>query len=86
VLSLDVLRVLRKPEALEAVAGELIRLDAPDRDCAIDIARKTLADEPAAAEGAARRLAFTLAEAWMSGLLRQAGKEVKLRGIGLQPR
>jgi hypothetical protein len=86
VLSLDVLRVLRKPEALEAVAGELIGLDAPDRDCALDIARKTLADEPAAAEGAARRLAFTLAEAWMSGLLRQAGKKVKLRGIGLQPR
>ena len=86
VLALDVLRVLRKPEALEAVAGELIRLDAPDRECALDIARRTLADEPAAAEGAARRLAFTLAEAWMSGLLRQAGKEVKLRGIGLQPR
>src|SRR5256884_1338822 len=86
VLSLDVLRVLRKPEALEAVAGELVRLDAPDRDCALDLARKTLADEPAAAEGAARRLAFTLAGAWMSGLLRQAGKEVRLRGIGLQPR
>src|SRR5438477_6757393 len=34
VLSLDVLRVLRKPEALAALAGELIRLDAPDRDCA----------------------------------------------------
>ena len=86
VLSLDVLRVLRKPEALEAVAGELVRLDTPDRDCALDLARKTLADEPAAAEGAARRLAFTLAEAWMRALLRQAGKEVKLRGIGLQPR
>src|SRR5438309_530594 len=86
VLSLDVLRVLRKPEAVEAVAGELVRLDAPDRDCALDMARKTLADEPAAAEGAARRLAFTLAEAWMRGLLRQAGKEVNLRGIGLQPR
>jgi hypothetical protein len=86
VLSLDVLRVLRKPEALEAVAGELIRLHAPERDCALDIARKTLAAEPAAAEGAARRLAFTLAEAWMNGLSRQAGKEVKLRGIGLQPR
>src|SRR5437879_1470546 len=71
VLSLDVLRVLRKPEAVEAVAGELVRLDAPDRDCALDMARKTLADEPAAAEGAARRLAFTLAEAWMGGLLQQ---------------
>jgi alkylation response protein AidB-like acyl-CoA dehydrogenase len=86
VLSLDVLRVLRKPEALEAVAGELVRLDAPDRECALDLTRKTLADDDAAAEGAARRLAFTLAQAWMGGLLHQAGKEVRLRGIGLQPR
>jgi len=86
VLSLDVLRVLRKPEALEAVAGELGRLDAPQRDCALDLARKTLDDETAAAEGAARRLAFTLSEAWMDGLLHQAGNEVKLRGNGLQRR
>jgi hypothetical protein len=86
VLSLDVLRVLRKPEALEAVAGELVRLDAPDREGALDLTRKTLADDDAAAEGAARRLAFTLAQAWMGGLLHQAGKEVRLRGIGLQPR
>jgi alkylation response protein AidB-like acyl-CoA dehydrogenase len=86
VLSLDVLRVLRKPEALEAVAGELQRLDAPERDCALDLARKTSGDDNAAAEAAARRLAFALAEAWMGGLLLQAGKEVRLRGIGLQPR
>jgi acyl-CoA dehydrogenase len=86
VLSLDVLRVLRKPEALEAVASELGRLNAPERECALDLARKTSADDSAAAEGAARRLAFTLAEAWMGGLLHQAGKEVRLRGIGLQPR
>src|SRR5438552_12983812 len=39
VLSLDVLRVLRKPEAVEAVAGELGRLDAHDRDHALGIAR-----------------------------------------------
>jgi acyl-CoA dehydrogenase len=86
VLSLDVLRVLRKPEALEAVAGELGRLEAPERDCALELARKTLGDDPVAAEGAARRLAFTLAEAWMGGLLLQAGKVVKQRGIGLRPR
>ena len=86
VLSLDVLHVLRRPEALEAVAGELARLDAPERDGALDLARKTSGDERAAAEGAARRLAFTLAEAWMGGLLQQAGKAVRLRGIGLQPR
>jgi alkylation response protein AidB-like acyl-CoA dehydrogenase len=86
VLSLDVLRVLRKPEALKAVAGELARLEAPERECALDVARKTLSDDGDAAEGAARRLAFTVAEAWMGGLLHQAGKEVKPRGIGLQPR
>jgi alkylation response protein AidB-like acyl-CoA dehydrogenase len=86
VLSLDVLRVLRKPEVLEAVAGELVRLDAPERDCALDLAQKTLGDESATAESAARRLAFTLAQSWMGGLLHQAGNEVRLRGIGLQPR
>jgi alkylation response protein AidB-like acyl-CoA dehydrogenase len=86
VLSLDVLRVLRKPEALEAVAGELVRLNAPERDCALDLARETLGGDSAAGEGAARRLAFTLAEAWMGGLLQQAGKKVRLRGIGLHPR
>ena len=86
VLALDVLRVLHKSDVLDAVAGELVRLDGPERDSALDLARKTLGDEGAAAEGAARRLAFTLAEAWMTGLLRQAGKEVRLRGIGLQPR
>ena len=85
-LSLDVLHVLRKPEALEAVAGELARLNAPQRDCALDLARETLAGDSAAAEGAARRLAFTLAETWMGGLVQQAGKTVRLRGIGLQPR
>jgi hypothetical protein len=49
------------------------------------VARKTSGDDSAAAERAARRLAFTLAEAWMGGLLQQAGKEVTLRGSGLQP-
>jgi alkylation response protein AidB-like acyl-CoA dehydrogenase len=86
VLSLDVLRVLRKSDVLEAVGAELMRLDAPERDCALDLAKKTLGDEATAAEGAARRLAFTLAQAWMAGLLRQAGSEVSLRGIGLRPR
>ena len=86
VLSLDVLRVLRKSDALDALAGELLRLDAPDRECALGLARKTLDDDGAAAEGAARRLAFTLAEAWMTGVLRQAGREVRLRGIAQQPR
>ena len=83
VLSLDVLRVLRKSELVEAVAAELVRLDAPERDCALDLVKTTLGDEGAAAEGAARRLAFTLAQAWMAGLLREAGREVSLRAVGL---
>jgi hypothetical protein len=86
VLSLDVLRVLRKSDVVEAVAAELVRLDAPERDCALDLVKTTLGDEGAAAEGAARRLAFSLAQAWMVGLLREAGREVRLGAIGLQPR
>jgi len=46
---------------------------------------RAIGDHGAAAEAAARRLAFTLAAAWMGGLLHQAGKEVRLRGIGLPP-
>jgi len=86
VLSLDALRVLRRSESLEAIRAELDRLDAPDRDCAFDLAHKAAIDEPESAERAARRVAFTLAEAWMGGLLRQAGIEVKPPGIGLRPR
>jgi len=63
-----------------------VRLDAPERDCALDLARKTIGDDGAAAQAAARRLAFSLAAAWMGGLLHQAGEEVRLRGIGLPPR
>jgi alkylation response protein AidB-like acyl-CoA dehydrogenase len=86
VLSLDVWRVMRKSEALDAVAAELTRVEAPQRDGALDLARKSAGDESPAAEASARQLAFTLAEAWMGGLLRQAGKDVRLRGIGLPPR
>jgi alkylation response protein AidB-like acyl-CoA dehydrogenase len=86
VLSLDVWRVMRKSEALDAVAAELTRVEAPERDGALDLARKSAGDEGPAAEASARQLAFTLAEAWMGGLLRQAGKDVRLRGIGLRPR
>lgn len=83
VLALDALRVLRKADALDAAAAELERLDAPERECALDLARKTTAQEGDEAERAARRLAFSLAQSWMAGLLRQAGFEVKPRGIGL---
>jgi acyl-CoA dehydrogenase len=73
VLSLDALRVLRKPETLDAVVEELDRLDAPDRDGALDMARSAARDESPSAERGARRLAFALAESWSAGLLRRFG-------------
>jgi acyl-CoA dehydrogenase len=86
VLSLDALRVLRRPDSMDAIGAELGRLDALDRDCALDLARKAASDDPESAERAARRVADALAEEWIGGLLRQAGVEVRLPGIGLQPR
>src|SRR5256714_627827 len=78
--------VLRKIEVLDAVAAELERLGAPERECALDMARTAGAQEGEAAERGARRLAFSLAQSWMGGLLGQAGIEVRPRGIGLPPR
>jgi len=86
VLSLDALRVLRRSESMEAIDAELSRLDAPDRDRALDLAHRAASDEPAAAERAARRVTYALAEAWMGGLLCQSGIEVRPPGIGLRPR
>jgi acyl-CoA dehydrogenase len=86
VLSLDALRVLRRPDSMDAIGAELGRLDAPNRDCALDLARKAASDDPESAERAARRVAYALAEAWMGGLLPRAGGEVRLPGIGLRPR
>jgi acyl-CoA dehydrogenase len=86
VLALDVLRVLRKGEALDAVGAELERLDAPERDGALDQARQATAEEGDRGEPLARQVAFALAKSWMGGLLAQAGSEVRLRGIGLSPR
>jgi len=86
VLSLDALRVLRRSESMEAIDAELSRLDAPDRDRALDLAQRAASDEPAAAERAARRVTYALAEAWMGGLLCQSGIEVRPPGIGLRPR
>jgi acyl-CoA dehydrogenase len=73
VLSLDALRVLRKPETLDALVEELGRLDAPNRDAALNMARKAAGDESEDAERNARRLAFALAESWSAGLLRRFG-------------
>src|SRR5207253_7855384 len=50
VLSLDALRVLRRSESMDAVGAEFDRLEAPDRDCALDLAHKAATDEPDAAE------------------------------------
>lgn len=83
VLALDVLRVLRKRDALDAVGAELQRLDAPERDCALDLALKASAEEGDRGESAARQVAFSLAQSWMGGLLGEAGVEVRPRGIGL---
>ena len=85
VLALDVLRVLRKHDALDAVGAELERLDAPERDCALDLARKAGAQEGDKGESAARHVAFSLAQSWMGGLLGQAGVQVRPRGIGRPP-
>jgi acyl-CoA dehydrogenase len=86
VLALDTLRVLRKGEVLDALEAELERLDAPERDCALDLARTATTQEGESADRGARRLAFSLAQSWMGGLLAQAGIAVKPRGIGLPPR
>ena len=72
VLSLDVLRVLAKPGVAEAFAGELDRLDSPSRKSAADALARAARLEPEPAQRYGRRLAFTLAESWVDGLLEAA--------------
>ena len=87
VLALDALRAIRKPDAMEAVSAELARLDAPNQDSALDLARSAARDDLETAERGARRLAYALAESWMGGLLREAGiAEVSPPGIALPRR
>ncbi|HVS07039.1 MAG TPA: acyl-CoA dehydrogenase family protein [Candidatus Dormibacteraeota bacterium] len=86
VLALDVLRVLRKGDALDALGAELERLDAPERESALDLASKASAVDGDRGESSARRLAFSLAQSWMGGLLAEAGVEIRPRGIGLPRR
>jgi alkylation response protein AidB-like acyl-CoA dehydrogenase len=81
VLSLDALRVLRKPEVLEAFAEEMRTIDAPDHEAVSDRARKLAADRSPGSEAAARSLAYGLSECWIDGLLRQGGRDVMQRGI-----
>ena len=83
VLALDVLRVLRRGDALDALGAELERLHAPELDDALDLARKARLEGGETGESMARRLAFSLARSWMGGLLGAAGVEVRPRDIGL---
>lgn len=76
VLALDALRVLHKPETLASIEAELVRLDAPDRQCALDLARKAARQDHESSERDARRIAYALAASWMRGLLQQAGIDV----------
>ena len=77
VLALDALRVLHRPENLESIEAELERLDAPNRDRAVDLAHQAVSDADPSAQRAARRVAYALSESWMHGLLRQAGIDVR---------
>jgi alkylation response protein AidB-like acyl-CoA dehydrogenase len=69
VLALDALRVLGKAGAVDAYAGELERLGAPGREQALGLLRVVTRQDPEVAQRSARRLAFALAVAWISGLL-----------------
>jgi acyl-CoA dehydrogenase len=72
VLSLDGLRVLAKPGVAEAFLSELDRLDAPERGQVAALIQKVAAEPPEVAQRFARKLAFELSEAWVSGLLTEA--------------
>lgn len=75
VLALDSLRVLAKPEALPAIEAEFERLEAPERQRALDLARRAIADDQESSERQARRVAYALSESWMGGLLGRAATD-----------
>jgi alkylation response protein AidB-like acyl-CoA dehydrogenase len=72
VLSLDALRTVARPDTAGAFVAELERLGSPRRDEAAEMLARVGGEEPEVAQRSARRLAFTLAEAWISGLLVEA--------------
>ena len=72
VLSLDALRVLAKPGVAGAFLAVLERLGSPRRDAAAAALQGVAGSDPESAQAAARRLAFTLSEAWIAGLLAEA--------------
>jgi alkylation response protein AidB-like acyl-CoA dehydrogenase len=72
VLSLDTLRVLAKPGVAAAFDAELERLESPGRARAEKVLRAVSEAGAETGQRGARALAFTLAEAWVGGLLREA--------------
>jgi acyl-CoA dehydrogenase len=74
VLSLDALRTVSRPDAAEAFVAELERLESPRRDEATALLAHLGREDPEAAQRSARRLAFTLSESWISGLLADAAR------------
>ncbi|HEY7201671.1 MAG TPA: acyl-CoA dehydrogenase family protein [Candidatus Dormibacteraeota bacterium] len=72
VLSLDALRTVARPDTAEAFVAELDRLGSPRRDEVSGLLNATAGRGPEAAQRSARRLAFAMAEAWISGLLADA--------------
>jgi hypothetical protein len=72
VLSLDALRTVAKPGVADAFLAELERLGSPRRDEAAAVLVRVGTQEPDVAQRHARRLAFTLAEAGVGGLLAEA--------------
>jgi alkylation response protein AidB-like acyl-CoA dehydrogenase len=74
VLALDGLRVMRKPGVTEAFAAELERLGSPGSARVMTLLGDLGREDAEVAQRAARRLAFALAEAWIEGLLSEAGQ------------
>ncbi len=74
VLALDALRALRKPGLLDAYASELERLGAPGRDRLLASLGQLARQDPEDSQRGGRRIAFAMAEAWISGLLCEAAR------------
>jgi alkylation response protein AidB-like acyl-CoA dehydrogenase len=72
VLSLDALRTVARPGTADAFVAELERLGSPRRDEVATLLGRVAGREPEMAQRSARRLAFAMAEAWISGLLAEA--------------